>query len=47
MARKQREIPKAKVLSLQEVMQKFPDEQAAIDYLTGIRLIAFNLWYGA
>ena len=36
MARKQREIPKAKVLSLYEMMERFPDEQAAIDYLTGM-----------
>ena len=36
MARKQREIPKAKVLSIYEVMQKFPNEQSAIDYLAGI-----------
>ena len=36
MARKQREIPKAKVLSIYEMMERFPDEQAAIDYLVGI-----------
>jgi transposase-like protein len=36
MARKQREVPKAKVLSIYEMMERFPDEQAAIDYLTGI-----------
>jgi hypothetical protein len=28
--------PPAKVLSVYELMQKFPDEQAAIDYLEGI-----------
>ena len=28
--------PKAKTLSLYEIMQKFPDEQSAIDYLAGI-----------
>ena len=28
--------PVAKVLSTYELMQKFPDEQSAIDYITGI-----------
>ena len=28
--------PAAKVLSTYELMQKFPDEQSAIDYLSGI-----------
>jgi len=28
--------PVAKVLSTYELMEKFPDEQSAIDYLTGI-----------
>ena len=32
---KQRQ-PAAKVLSTYELMQKFPDEQSAIDYLAGI-----------
>ena len=33
--RKEKE-PKAKTLSTYEIMQKFPDEQSAIDYLAGI-----------
>ena len=36
MASKEREIPKAKTLSLFDLIQMFPDEQAAIDYLAGI-----------
>ena len=36
MARKEREIPKAKVLSLFDLMKMFPDEQSAIDYLAKI-----------
>ena len=36
MARKKREIPRAKVLSTYELMEKFPDEQAAIDYFAKI-----------
>ena len=36
MARKEREIPKAKTLSLFDLQRMFPDEQSAIDYLAGI-----------
>jgi len=36
MARKKREVPKAKVLSIFELRDRFPDEQPAIDYLAGI-----------
>ena len=36
MARKKREVPKAKVPSFPEIVQRFPDEQSAIDYLAGI-----------
>jgi transposase-like protein len=36
MARKEREIPKAKVLTLFDLAKMFTDEQAAIDYLAGI-----------
>jgi transposase-like protein len=36
MARKAREIPKAKVLTLFDLAEMFPNEQAAIDYLAGI-----------
>ena len=36
MARKEREIPKVKTLSLFDLQRMFPDEQSAIDYLAGI-----------
>jgi len=34
--KKKRKKPKVKVLSTYQLMQRFPDEQAAIDYLTPI-----------
>ena len=33
---KKEKQPEAKVLSVYELMERFPDEQSAIDYLAGI-----------
>jgi len=36
MARKEREIPKAKTLSIFDLQEMFPNEQAAIDHIAQI-----------